>query len=314
MMENGLIRLTVLSCVLFFSLGLYSQQRKEIVVYIHKYKDIAVKEMERVGIPASITMAQGILESGYGKSTLSVKSNNHFGIKCHSSWTGAKTYHDDDRRGECFRVYDHPNASYVNHSKFLTSNSRYGFLFRLPKDDYASWAYGLQEAGYATSKTYASKLIELIERYDLDKLDSRRYVGMGDKNSFFATDAELQQGASSSSRGSSDRVMVHPNRVKFVYAKSGDTFESLSKRFSISVDDIMNYNDFTYSKPLKKGNIVFLQKKRMRGHRELYVSKSGDTMHRVAQKFAIQVAYLYKRNDMKPGANLRAGTTLNLRS
>ena len=306
--------LGVFLCTAFLSI--VAQQKREALVYIQKYKDISIQEMNRTGIPASITMAQAILESGYGKSILTLKSNNHFGIKCHTSWTGQKTYHNDDRKGECFRVYDRPEDSYINHSDFLTKNSRYKFLFRLPKDDYASWAYGLQEAGYATSKTYARRLIDLIERYELDKLDKGGWKNKG--GDLFVSEEEIfaQRGSSVYSKRtkSNNRVMVHPNRVKFVYAKSGDTFATLSKRFNISIEKLVEYNDFDYSKPIKKGAIIFLQKKRIRGHRELYVSKSGDTMHGISQKFAIQMSYLYKRNEMRPGDKLRAGMTLNLRT
>ena len=307
-----------ISFCVFFLFHLNAQQKREILVYIQKYKDISISEMKRTGIPASITMAQGILESGFGKSALTLRSNNHFGIKCHSSWVGKRTYHDDDRQGECFRVYDQAEDSYKNHSDFLVKNNRYKFLFRLSKDDYASWAYGLQEAGYATSKTYASRLINLIERYDLDKMD--RGVWKEGHSDLFVSEDELLAGNNTATRGSNaavrkkHRVMVHPNRVKFVYAKSGDTFAVLSKKYDISIEKLVEYNDFDYSKPIKKGAIVFLQQKRIRGHRELYVARSGDTMHEISQRFAIQMSYLYKRNEMKPGDRLKEGMVLNLRA
>ena len=143
--------------------------------YIKEYKDLAIQEMNRTGIPASITLAQGILESDYGNSRLATEGNNHFGIKCHSDWNGKRIYHDDDRKNECFRKYASNYQSYKDHSRFLTSSRRYAFLFDYDRTDYKKWARGLKKAGYATSPTYASKLINLIERYQLHQYDENRY-------------------------------------------------------------------------------------------------------------------------------------------
>src|SRR6056297_1976947 len=143
--------------------------------YIEQYKDLAVREMKRSGVPASITLAQGMLESDYGRSTLAVKANNHFGIKCHNDWTGKRIYHDDDRKNECFRKYNDVYESFKDHSDFLTGVNRYDFLFELKITEYKKWARGLKKAGYATSPTYASKLINLIERYQLHQYDENRY-------------------------------------------------------------------------------------------------------------------------------------------
>lgn len=147
---------------------IHAQRNPKIEAYIDKYKSIAQSEMRRTGVPACITLAQGILESGIGESDLAKRSNNHFGIKCKENWQGAKTYHDDDEKGECFRAYNTVEESYIDHSDFLKNRPYYKALFTLPKDDYKAWAYGLRKAGYATQKNYPTLLISLIERYNLN--------------------------------------------------------------------------------------------------------------------------------------------------
>ena len=162
----------LLLAILLWHEEAYSQAKSQDVLnYIERYKDIAMREMQEYKIPASITLAQGLLESGNGKSELSRKSNNHFGIKCHKDWTGKRTYHDDDEKGECFRVYDDPEQSYRDHSVFLRKGQRYAFLFDLKITDYKGWAKGLKQAGYATLPVYANILIKLIEEYNLTQYD-----------------------------------------------------------------------------------------------------------------------------------------------
>ncbi len=182
--------------------------------YISTYGDTAMEEMRRHGVPASITLAQGILESGAGASELTLKSNNHFGIKCHKEWNGKGVYHDDDRRGECFRKYGDPRASYRDHSLFLAERRRYGTLFELEKDDYKAWAKGLKKAGYATDPRYANKLIDLIERYDLHRFD------------------EEVVGKKSKKKRKKKEEPIYHTVVK------GDTLYSLARRYNLSVDDI----------------------------------------------------------------------------
>ena len=179
--------------------------------YIEYYSEIAMDEMKQYKIPASITLAQGILESGSGKGTLATKANNHFGIKCHD-WNGPKVYHDDDKKQECFRKYSSPEFSFRDHSIFLTGRDRYSSLFKLKRDDYKSWAKGLKKAGYATDKKYAQKLIDLIERYELYRYDN---IVLKKKKS-------------------------NENLYK---VKKGDTLYSISKKFNISVDDLMQLNN-----------------------------------------------------------------------
>mgnify|MGYP002859369647 FL=1 len=192
--------------------------------YINYYSSIAMDEMIQFGIPASITLAQGILESGAGRGTLAVQANNHFGIKCHD-WTGKKTFHDDDKKQECFRKYDNPEYSYRDHSIFLSNRGRYSFLFDLKKDDYKKWARGLKKAGYATDPKYSQKLIDLIERYELYKYDNK----------------------------------VLKKKNKLYKVKKGDTVYSISKKFNMPVDLIIKMNNIK-DYELSVGETIIIKK------------------------------------------------------
>ena len=197
-----------------------------IMEYIDRYKDISMVEMQRYGIPASITLAQGILESGAGRGTLAKTANNHFGIKCHTGWTGGSVSHDDDEKGECFRKYENPHESFEDHSKFLTTLVRYAFLFEFGKGDYVAWAHGLRKAGYATDKRYPEKLISLIERYDLHSFD-KQVLG----NSYVAVEKET-------------KVSVHSKENVHIVQK-GDTLFSLARRYNVSVEQLMKMNELS---------------------------------------------------------------------
>jgi len=199
--------------------------------YVNTYSKAAINEMKKYGIPASITMAQGILESSSGKGELALKSNNHFGIKCHSTWKGKKVYHDDDEKGECFRKYRNPETSYRDHSLFLKSRSRYGFLFKLKMSNYIKWAKGLRKAGYATDPAYANKLISIIERYELWKLDGSKKPLNKSK--------EKRVSKKESNKDSNSIVRQVGNHL----VKKGDTLFSISKKYNISVSDLIKINN-----------------------------------------------------------------------
>ena len=201
-----------------------------------------MEEMREYGIPASITLAQGILESGAGRGQLSRKSNNHFGIKCHTTWNGARVYHDDDEKGECFRRYEDPDDSFRDHSLFLTSRSRYSKLFDLKKSDYKGWAKGLKKAGYATDPKYPSKLISIIERYDLERFDKMVLGGKWEP---------VQEEVSNAS---SDQVYV---------VSSGDTLYSIARRFNLTVDKLKAYNKLD-DNLISVGQTLYLQPKENR--------------------------------------------------
>ncbi|MCB0465027.1 MAG: glucosaminidase domain-containing protein [Aequorivita sp.] len=201
--------------------------------YIKEYNDIAKEEMLQYGIPASITLAQGILESGAGAGELTVKANNHFGIKCHTGWEGDRVYHDDDERGECFRKYNDPKYSYRDHSLFLTQRSRYKDLFKLRKDDYKGWAKGLRKAGYATDPKYPDKLIGIIERYNLEAYDKEV---LGKKVSTTKPD---------------------DSKISTYSVQPGDTLYSISRRFNLTVETLKDYNGLK-SNDLAIGQVLYL--------------------------------------------------------
>ena len=196
--------------------------------YIKTYSDFAIQQMKKYNIPASIILSQGLLESGAGASTLALKSNNHFGIKCHQDWRGKKVYHDDDEKGECFRKYKNPIESYKDHSEFLTTRGRYSFLFKYSIKDYIKWAKGLSKAGYATDPKYPEKLIKIIEDYSLWKFDgSRKSMG------------KVKKDKSSKKE---------KNNSKYYIVKKGDTLYSISKKYNMSLKDLKNLNKLKSNK------------------------------------------------------------------
>ncbi len=204
---------------------------KYTLAYIRKYAPIAVKEMHEYKIPASITLAQGILESGNGRSELALKSNNHFGIKCHTGWQGERVYHDDDQKGECFRKYLYPETSYNDHSLFLTQRRRYAFLFNYNSKDYKKWAYGLRKAGYATDKKYPAKLLKLIKEYKLYEFDKVK------KGKYAKEIQKLNDGKSFKKPTVVNKVKANTYKVR-----KGDTLYAISKKFGISVDLLKKLN------------------------------------------------------------------------
>lgn len=239
----------IFMCLICITVSTSAQKRNKVYEdYIHKYRGIAVDEMKHYRIPASITLAQGLLESGAGKSELARKSNNHFGIKCGGSWDGRSVRHDDDARNECFRAYKHPKDSYRDHSKFLRSGARYAFLFRLKITDYKGWARGLKKAGYATDPQYANRLINIIELYDLDKYDHKGGLEWAEEFP-------------------NPHQPYLANELLYVVARRGDTFKSLGKSLisvTVSCVNIMNCLRTMYSAVVKsyiwKKSVVVLLK------------------------------------------------------
>lgn len=209
--------------------------KETVILYIENYSPIAKEEMLQYGIPASITLAQGILESGAGRGELSAKSNNHFGIKCHKGWTGERVYHDDDKLQECFRKYKDPKYSFRDHSLFLTQRSRYNDLFKHKKDDYKSWAKGLKKAGYATDPKYPDKLIRIIETYEL-----------------FVYDEDVL------GKKKSKKKEKKSSNIKSYVVEKGDTLYSISRKFNLTVDTLKTYNDLD-SNTIDVGQVLYLE-------------------------------------------------------
>lgn len=258
--------------------------------YIRQYSSLAVDQMNRYKIPASITLAQGLLESGAGQSVLARKSNNHFGIKCHNTWRGRKVYHDDDARGECFRAYRKVEESYEDHSKFLTQGARYAFLFKLKITDYKGWARGLKKAGYATDPSYANRLITIIEDYDLYKYDTK---GMSKR--------EARRWAKELKKKpwlANPHQVYLANGLAYVVARDGDTFRLLGGEFDISWKKLVDYNDLHKEYTIEAGDIIYLKKKNKKAQKPytVHIVRDGESMHSISQKYGIRLKNLYKMN------------------
>jgi len=268
--------------------------------YFDTYKDVAIDQMHQYKIPASITLAQGVLESGAGRSELALKANNHFGIKC-NGWTGRKAYHDDDERGECFRAYNSVFESYKDHSEFLTTSQRYSRLFRLKLTDYKGWAKGLKSCGYATSPVYASKLIDIIEVYKLYQYDTVKAYGK-----------LRQQGEHINLRH-----IYTFNKNYYLYARRGDTFRTIAAEVDISYKKLARYNERDKNDILEEGEVVWLHKKARKAPKsykgKLHRVQAGESMYSIAQKYGIRMKYLYKINDLPPTYQIRVGDLLRLR-
>ena len=257
--------------------------------YINKYKAIAVEQMDLHGIPASITLAQGLLESGAGKSELARKSNNHFGIKCGSNWFGPTCSHFDDGRNECFRAYDNARASFEDHSQFL-KKERYARLFRLSILDYKGWARGLKACGYATSPTYADRLIDIIELYELNKLDRDPKATYVPEPARPVVNVVLN----------THHVMTN-NDVMCIKANAQDTWESIAKEFAIPKYKLLEYNEAIEQVVINPGDFIYLQKKQKKGHKHFgkdywHHVKQGESMYSIAQLYGMKISSLYKLN------------------
>lgn len=278
--------------------------------YVETWKSTAVSQMIQFKIPASITMAQGILESGNGNSLLAQQANNHFGIKCHD-WTGEKMYIDDDKKNECFRSYSSADESFADHSKFLTGRTRYASLFTLSITDYEAWAKGLKEAGYATNPKYPDLLIDLIKRLKLDDLDK---LGTETAN---PTDLLTKNSASKSEAKQVTRtVLVHKNNVKYVVAKKGDTFYRISKELGISLWQLYRYNDFGDKKDvLVEGDLIYIQPKRRKSKSTpVFAVETPITLRQIAQLEGVKLESLIDKNNISsPDEVLSKGQKVTLK-
>lgn len=298
-------------CLLFFSViasAVFSQGRISRAEYIARYENVAMGNMVRTGIPASITLAQGCLESDNGNSRLARKANNHFGIKCHD-WKGKKIRHDDDERNECFRKYDSPWQSFDDHSIFLTTTSRYASLFALKPDDYKGWARGLKKAGYATSNRYARLLINIIEENGLDKYDAMVLSGK------FEAGEDLEGLSEEAREDLLTRKTQQTNRVEYVIVEAGDSPSSLREEFDLYPFELYRYNDIKMGDRLKPGMKLYLQPKRWRAAKgnEVHVVQEGETMRDISQKYAVKLRRLYKRNRLSVEEEPREGSEIWLR-
>jgi len=273
--------------------------------YVERYKDDAIREMLMNGVPASITLSQGMLESANGNSPLAVYANNHFGIKCHRGWSGLTFIQDDDEKNECFRKYKDVLESFHDHSKFLGGRSRYASLFDLKITDYKGWARGLKKAGYATNPRYPELLIKLIVRHELYKYDKvKEMPALIPETKEYASKPLLK----------GRNVLVH-NRVKYIIVKEGDTYFELAMNLDMMLWQIYKYNDLKRNDRLKPGQVIYLQPKRSKAKKEYdyHVVKRGETMYSISQKYAVKIKGLYRKNLMTEGTQPKAGQKLWLR-
>jgi len=300
-----------------------SPQKNTRQQYIDVFAQLAIQEMNEYHIPASITMAQACLESGDGNSILAREANNHFGIKCNSSWTGSSILQDDDSSNECFRKYSTAIESFRDHSKFLTGGMRYQFLFDYEIKDYKKWAYGLKKAGYATDPQYPERLIKIIEEFQLHKLDT--YFN---NTTAYVRPERLGTGSKSTTRRKGnagiDNFSINPyvtrnvekrNGAKAFFANEGDTYEQIAAEFSLKEWEIYKYNDVEKGAKLYAGSIVFIQSKRASAPRgnDTHILKQGESLWSVAQWYGVRLNALYRKNRMNQGDEPKPGQQISLR-
>ncbi|HEU0228818.1 MAG TPA: glucosaminidase domain-containing protein [Arachidicoccus soli] len=338
-----LLSFSVMLCSSLFA------QADKVIAYISQYKDIAMEEMIRTGVPASITLAQGILESGCGQSILARESNNHFGIKCKTEWTGGKVYHDDDARNECFRVYASAADSYRDHSNFLKNRPYYTDLFSLDPRNYTAWAYGLKKDGYATEKDYPKNLIHIIETYHLENYSdlalakeknpdapaANYALNITDTNKDITTN---NLNATATVNSSDISIPVHSeerkmrvaqtmvampsypvsvfkiNDAKVIYAPKGLSLMALADRQHISYHRLMELNDLKESDIISSGELIYLQKKSKKGNKEFYLSKYGETLKDVSDKEGVLLKKLEGYNHISSTEKLASNQKVYLRS
>jgi len=313
-----------------------NSRKPDHAAYISAYKDMAIREMNLFHIPASITLAQGIIESNCGLSPLTTEANNHFGIKCHKDWTGERFFFDDDEKQECFRKYSNAEESYRDHSLFLVNRPRYAALFSLDRDDYTGWAMGLKQAGYATNPDYPNILIRVIETNKLYVFDdSARYAEVlvvnekteEIKNSGNA-DAQRPEISGKFRKGykmpepsdyevirisASGRNVYENNEVPFIFARKGDTWYGIAKEFGIYTFQVYKDNDLEEKDILSIGQMIYLEPKKRKSDKKSHVVRAEDTMYSISQLYGIKLKLLYKYNHLSPDVEPATGTVLSLR-
>ena len=283
--------------LIFLPIVFFSQKvKKSREEYINEYSKAAVEQMNKYKIPASITLAQGILESGNGNSYLSTKGNNHFGIKCHKSWTGKKMYLDDDKKDECFRCYKNVSESYEDHSLFLINNSRYKFLFDLKITDYKEWAKGLRKAGYATNPKYAELLIKIIEANELYKYDKKSKKVIKPQPT-----------------KNNNLVLVHENNIKYIIALNNESLLDIAKKLDMGLWQLYKYNNVPKNYEISEGQVIFLQPKRNKAKTKTHKVIKGETWWSISQLHGIKLKKLKSKNKLIINNNLTPGDTLKLR-
>lgn len=278
--------------------------------YIGKYKEEAMREMHSSGVPASITLAQALLESDNGNSPLAVYANNHFGIKC-KNWEGPTFIQDDDTRNECFRKYYTVYDSYKDHSDFLKNRQRYAALFTLNHLDYKGWAHGLKKAGYATNPKYPELLIKIIEDNKLYEYDTVTLMPPLSQAKIRKEEKIVKGGSVSAPNGFA--INRHENNINYVIARKGDSYFKIANSLGLRLWQIYKYNDLEKGSVPKAGEVIYLQPKRNRAKDNTYIVKEGDTLHSISQLYGIKLKKLCQKNNLSTYSELKAGQVLQLR-
>lgn len=319
---------TLLSAISLLSAAYGQSDKQRIEAYISQYKELAISEMLRTGVPASITLAQGILETAGGQSDLASIANNHFGIKCKTEWTGDRMLHDDDAKNECFRKYSSVEDSYKDHSDFLRSRPNYAFLFKLDLTDYEGWAKGLKRAGYATSSTYSSALVRMVvennlQQYTLIGLQRKEFgdeifANTGSVNSNLQNqDSDDEQkekkaisfltnpkSAASKTSGYPSNSVFNVNDLKAVYAEAGTSLFALANNYNVSFKKLLEFNELEELDILPVSQLIYLEKKSKKGTKEIHIVEENESLHDISQKEGIQLSAMMElnglRKDMKP--------------
>ncbi len=297
---------------LVFNLFSFAQIRNQAYLsYIEQYYPLAVKQQKEHNIPASIVLAQGLLESGAGKSDFARQSNNHFGIKCNTDWKGDRIFHDDDEKGECFRKYDQVIDSYEDHASFLKNRPRYAFLFKLSPIDYEAWAHGLKKAGYATDPSYPFKLISIIEDYNLHRLDIGNYAA----TSMIRDNSSAYTASMGTIEAKSSHSVFRVNAVKFVISLDGDTYAKIAEEFNMDSERVCEYNEVDFKASLAVGIRVFIEQKKSKAPKECetHVVQEAESMYSISQDYAIKIENLYQLNKIPYTEGVSFGQILKLR-
>ncbi len=342
-------KLFLLVCMIG-AVGAYAQREKA-EKYITVYKELAISEMMRTGVPATITLAQGILESQYGESDLAKVSNNHFGIKCKPEWTGSKTYHDDDEKGECFRVYGSVEQSYIDHSDFLKTRSHYAFLFQLDPADYEGWAQGLKKAGYATSKTYPQQLLKVINDYNLQQYSLDALARIRNRSDKLASPANTEMIAVKETSDQTEEIKALPtpdekkatttplvnrmettvlntekqpvpeypsgifsiNNSKVVFAPAGRSLLSLALQYDLPLNKLFEFNEIPEMDILDADQLLFIERKSKKGIGNIHIVAPGENIHSICQAEGIRLESLLEYNKLGKDAKPAIGDKLLLK-
>lgn len=347
------MRILLIVFSLITTIAIQAQENRDIT-YIRKHALIAVKEMQLYKIPASITLAQGLLETGGGQSRLAEQANNHFGIKCKSEveWPleKARIYHDDDAKGECFRSYKSVEESYRDHSEFLALRPYYKQLFTLSPTDYKAWAHGLKKAGYATDSSYGPKLIARIEKYNLNQFDhiseeevfAKLYTLYNNQEDQYLANNKVSNSQTTKitnqerelikavdeekpenkyaivienrKQHPQSRIKNHPNNIAYVVAEAGETLGTIGKLYKKTPSELAKYNEIRLGTKLKEGQIVFFDMKKTKGSQTVYQVKEGDDLYTISQRFGVKISNLYKYNNLSPGDQPTLGQEIYLKA